>query len=115
MFKRECKQLGELCDYAYNTSVQSSTGYTPHFLMFGREVRLPVDLQFGTSFCDMLSSDQYVRGLQNRPYAYQLVRETMGDVQKHQQMLYNRCIHGKPFDAGELVWLHSTVVPIRQS
>ena len=98
--------------FAYNTSIQSTTGYTPHFLMFGLEARLPVDLLFGTAFSDTTSSDQYVRALQNKlAYAYQLVREKLGDVQQKQQVLYNRSLHGKPFLVGDTVWLHSSVVP----
>jgi len=30
----------------YNTSVQASIGYTPFFLMFGHQARIPVDVMY---------------------------------------------------------------------
>ena len=38
--------LRRLC-MAYNKSVQSTTGCSPFFLMFGRQVKMPIDLMYG--------------------------------------------------------------------
>ena len=35
----------------------------------------------------------------------------MGMKQEHQKQLYDRKVHGKPYEIGDMVWLHSPVVP----
>ena len=32
--------------FAYNNSVNKTTGYTPFYLLFGRKGKLPIDLMF---------------------------------------------------------------------
>ena len=61
------QQLKKVC-MAYNTSVQSSMGFTPFYLMFGRQVRLPVDIIYGTGAPEGESRDvsTYVASLKRR-------------------------------------------------
>lgn len=50
--KRKWSQhIGHLV-HAYNCTSNEATGFSPYYLMFGREARLPVDLCFGTSSDD---------------------------------------------------------------
>ena len=98
---------------AYNSSLQSSTGFTPFYLMFGCQARLPVDIIYGTSTPDNEDQGvgQYATSLKkNMTEAFSLVRENMSKHHMHQKILYDEKIHGKPYKAGDWVWFHSPVV-----
>ena len=104
-------QLRRLC-LAYNSSVHPTTGETPFFLMFGRQVRLPVDVMYGSPTPQPSTVPQYVTDLRSSlEIAYQRVRERMGHKLSRQKDLYDRKLHGDPFQPGDLVWLHSPAVP----
>ena len=108
--------LRKVC-FAYNTSVQATTGYSPYFLMFGREARLPVDLLYQTDpGRNELTIPEYVSKLRTTlTAAYEGVRRSFGIHQEQQEEYYNRKIHGAPYDKGDLVWLFSPVVPRGQA
>ena len=61
---------------AYNSSVHASTRFSPFFLMFGRQVKLPVDLMYGSSKIEEVSVLEYVQRLkEDLQSSYQLVRD----------------------------------------
>ena len=97
---------------AYNSSIQSTTGQSPFFLMFGRKARIPVDLLYGTGeFEKQASVNSYV-SQQSKIFeaAYHQVQNRMGLQQDRQKEVYDRR-YGEPFKQGDYVMLYTPVVP----
>ena len=101
---------------AYNSSVHASTGFSPFFLMFGRQVKLPVDLMYGTTLGKESAVMEYVKNLKDGLLeAYALVRDRCETEHKRQKSIYDRKVHGEPYSEGDLVWLYTPAVPSGQS
>lgn len=96
---------------AYNSSVQSSTGYSPFYLMFGRRPRIPVDILCGPTQ-EQQNMPTYAAALKkNLSEAYDNVQQNTNTKLDRQKELYNRRVHGDPHSPGDLVWLHNPAVP----
>ena len=66
-----------LC-FAYNSSVNPMTRYSPFYLMFGRRVHLPTNLVYGSPDTQCTTLPQYVAGLRSSLEAtYDQVQKTM--------------------------------------
>ena len=93
---------------AYNSSVQTSTGYTPFFLMFGRLPRMPADVMFGTLPSTAESVHDYAAQLRKQmEKAFNLARQHSLSKQLRQKELHDKKVHGKPFKQGDFVWLNT--------
>ena len=103
--------IRKLC-FAYNTSTHSSTGFTPFYLMFGRQASIPVDLMFPFNLGPEKELRTYVeqlrKGLRD---ADAIVRENCDADHRRQKALYDRKVSGQPFGKGALVWLFDPAVP----
>ena len=98
---------------AYNVSVHPSTGFSPFYLMFGRQARLPIDLIYGTGpqVMENQSVGEYAASLKSRvSAAFDLVRRNVSQHHVYQKELYDQKVHGQPFSTGDWVWLYSPVV-----
>ena len=77
---------------AYNTSVHSTTGYTPHYLMFGREARIPLHAMYPLpqGHTD-IPITQFIDTIQNRLHeAYTTVRYRTEESHRYAKQLYDR-------------------------
>ena len=95
-------QIQKVC-MAYNTSVLATTGYSPFYLMFGRNARLPVDVMFPTDnpAADVSYGEYAKMTSESMGKAFNIAREHVGEKQERQKEFYDKKCHGKRFQTGD--------------
>lgn len=92
--------------FAYNSTFHDTTGITPYRMVFGEEMRLPVELVTGHVNDEHHSSlpSEYVRTLENSlGELYQLVRDKTGNDAIRQKRYYDRNVRETNYEVGDLV------------
>ena len=102
---------------AYRTSGHESTGYTPHFRVYGQEICLPIDFMYPSPNDHLPSFTNEFVSARKLAFqkAYESARSTLNQSQKRRNALYNRKVHGPLYQEGQNVLLHSPVVPVGKS
>ena len=103
--------MAKVC-FAYNTSEHSSTGFTPFYLMYGRQARLPLDIMYNLPPGKVESHCQYASSLRHSlEDAYQLARVNMRVSARRQKEHFDSKVHGKSYETGDFVWLCNPAIP----
>ena len=99
--------------HAYNCTPTRVTGYSPYFLMFGREPRIPVDETFGVTFPKTRRNTikQYVETLRKHlEWAYQTATEHIQKDMERRKLYYDRKTHCMDIVVGDIVLVHQKVL-----
>jgi transposase InsO family protein len=92
--------------HAYNSTRHASTGYSPYFLMFGREPRLAIDVCFGLVGEDLGDEPEveYVKKLkESLSYAYDKASQSQKQASKRQKTGYDQRVRGACLQVGDKV------------
>lgn len=92
---------------AYRATKHSATGFTPNFMMFGREVREPVDLVAGLppGTDAALSAPEFVKQTRERlELAHQIAREALGESVQCAKRQYDKNCCRTQYQVGDAVW-----------
>ena len=94
---------------AYRASKHESTGFTPNFLIFGTELRAPMDLLYDVpsdeneQSYDTYASEKVVKMRE----AYRLVREHLGNSAERNKQYYDMRVRPQKYSVGTWVYYYS--------
>ena len=92
--------------HAYNSTKSAITGFSPHYLMFGREPKLPLDVTFGLPNPDMeaVIHERYVKQFQSRlKWSYRVAQCRNQKEAARQKKYYDLKVRCAPLKVGDLV------------
>ena len=98
--------------HAYNCTRNTATGYSPYYLLFGMDSRLPIDVEFGLKRAKQQvppSRSNYVTQLRRRHrFAHKKAKQVAGRQQARHKGLYDRRCKGAALGIGDLVLVKKT-------
>ena len=110
--KKDWKSHVPALEHAYNCTRNAATGYSPYFLLFGREPRLPVDVEFGLQRGGQRGSpgeSSYISQLRRRlQFAYRKAKHMAQKQQARHRELYDLKCRGATLTMGDLVLVKQT-------
>ena len=91
--------------HAYNSTKHETTGFSPFYLMFGREPNLPIDLVFGLNQGQKsTSTSKYIEDLRQRlENAYEIANTAIKNNQGRQKFNYDMKVKGVSLHVGDRV------------
>ena len=110
--KKDWKSHVRALVHAYNCTRNTATGFSPYFLLFGREPRLPVDVEFGLQRGGQKGSpgeSYYISQLKKRlQFAHRKAKYMAQKQQARHRGLYNLRCRGATLSVGDLVLVKQT-------
>jgi len=104
--KKNWKEMLPQLTFAYNATVNATTGYSPFFLMFGREPILSVDRIFPSVRCetDTKSYERFVSNWKNRmSAALSLAKRAIEKTQDYNKQWYDGKVRSIQIAVGDRV------------
>uniref|UniRef100_A0A3P9KF51 Integrase catalytic domain-containing protein n=1 Tax=Oryzias latipes TaxID=8090 RepID=A0A3P9KF51_ORYLA len=108
--QRDWDRFLPLALWSYRTAVQESSQCTPAAIMFGRELRTPVDLVFGAPPEPEIPGGRemdYCRRLKDRLHEiHEFTRRAQAGAGVRQKRAYDSRCRGQEFSPGDRVWVY---------
>jgi len=107
--QRDWDQYLPATAFAYRSTVQESTGFSPYFLMYGREARIPADLVYVPP-PDLSHSEDVPEFVAQRrdtlQSAFETTRQHLGSSATRRKCQYDLRTRPQEFPVDSWVWVH---------